>query len=338
MRLSATKEENKNKYNYYKPVCSIVKIINGLEEIQPIPYAVVTAGTFDGVHLGHQKILKRLREIADACEGQTVLITYWPHPRIVLSGGTDTGLRLLSSFEEKIHRLEQFGLDYLIVLPFTKEFAALSSQDFIQQILIEKLHTRKLVIGYDHRFGKNREGSFEHLQANAAAYGFEVEEIPRQDVDEVGVSSTRIRKALEAGDIDTANHYLGAPYLFVGEVVHGQQIGRVIGFPTANIAIADAYKLIPAKGVYAVRLTLPDGRLFGGMMSIGTRPTVDNSGVQSIEVNIFDFAEDVYGQSVTVEVIAFMRSEQKFANLAALQAALYADKENALEILAAMSE
>lgn len=308
-----------------------MKIINGLENFEPLPFAVVTAGTFDGVHVGHQKILKRLTEIAKANNGQSVLITYWPHPRLVIGSSNNAELRLLSSFEEKAYLLANYGLDYLLVLSFTPEFAQLSSQDFVQQILKDKIGTRKLVIGYDHRFGKNREGSFEHLQANAGQYGFEVEEISRQDVDDVGVSSTRIRKAIENADIQTANHYLGSYYLLSGQVVKGQQIGRTIGFPTANIAIDEPHKLIPAQGVYAVR-AFCGGNYWNGMLNIGTRPTVNGQN-QSVEVNLFDFNQDIYGEKIRLELVAFMRPEQKFVNLAALQLQLYADKENALRLL-----
>jgi riboflavin kinase/FMN adenylyltransferase len=228
-----------------------MRIYYSIDDFSPVKNAVVTSGTFDGVHVGHKKILSRLTEVARKSGGETVVITFWPHPRLVLYPD-DKQLRLLNTFEEKAELLKKQGVNHLLRIPFTKEFSQLSSEDFITKILVEKIGTKKLVIGYDHHFGKNREGSFEQLKLNAPKYGFEVEEIPRQDVDHVTVSSTTIRKAIESADLDTANHLLGQPYMLSGRVVKGDQLGRQLGYPTANIEIDSIHKLIPADGIYAV--------------------------------------------------------------------------------------
>ncbi|QHL86150.1 bifunctional riboflavin kinase/FAD synthetase [Nibribacter ruber] len=306
-------------------------VIRDLNDFPELPQAVVTSGTFDGVHVGHQKILSRLTEAARQSMGQSVVLTYWPHPRTVLNPN-DNSLRLLSTIEERIEALENHGVDYLLILPFTREFAQLSSEEYIQQILLNTLHTKKLVIGYDHRFGKNREGNFDYLQQNASRYGFTVEEIPRQDIDEVGVSSSKIRTALEKGDVATARKYLNRPYTVTGTVVKGKQLGRTIGYPTANLDVADALKLIPAQGVYAVLVNTPHGQ-FKGMLNIGVNPTVDDSGKQTIEVHIFDFEADLYGQDITLLFISYIRPELKFDSLDALTQQLHQDQESALHLL-----
>ncbi|NVK48907.1 MAG: bifunctional riboflavin kinase/FAD synthetase [Cyclobacteriaceae bacterium] len=307
-----------------------MKIYEGLSEFKAVPNPVVTSGTFDGVHLGHQKILQRIREIARSIQGETILLTFWPHPRLVLYP-EEHNLRLLSTFEEKTKLLRQFGIDHLITIPFTKEFSQMSSKEFIQKILVDKIHTRKLVIGYDHRFGKNREGSFEYLQEHAGDFGFELEEISRQDVDAIGVSSTKIRKALESGDIQTANSFLGRSYELNGIVIKGQQIGRSIGFPTANVHIPNSYKLIPKDGVYAVEAEV-NGSLFKAMLNIGNRPTVDGT-QKSVETHLFDFQGDLYGKQITIYLKAYLREEQKFESLSALQAQLLKDQQQAKMLL-----
>ena len=307
-----------------------MQIHEGLADFPSIPNAVVTSGTFDGVHVGHQKILSRLNELAKKNKGETVLLTYWPHPRLVLYP-KEHHLRLLSTFDEKVSLLRDFGIDHLIVLPFTPEFSQMSSVDFIQQILVDKIQTKCLVIGYDHKFGKNREGSFDYLQAHSEELGFTIEEISRQDIDDMGVSSSKIRIALESGDLPTATSYLGRPYSLTGEVVIGQQIGRSIGFPTANIQVKDDYKLLPKNGVYAVTVQV-DGQQYKGMLNLGNRPTV--SGEQkTIEVHLFDFAGDLYHKSLSVNFIQFLREEKKFADLAALKDQLILDQEKALHEL-----
>jgi riboflavin kinase/FMN adenylyltransferase len=307
-----------------------MKIYEGLSNLPNIPNPVVTSGTFDGVHLGHQKILIQIKESARQLKGETVLITFWPHPRLVLYP-EQHNLRLLSTFEEKTKLLEQFGVDHLITIPFTHEFSQMSSREFIEKVLVQKIKTKKLIIGYDHRFGKNREGSFEYLQANSAEFGFEMEEISRQEVDDIGVSSTKIRKALEEGDLETAKGYLGRPYELTGIVVRGKQIGRSIGFPTANIQIQTDYKLIPKEGVYAVEAEI-DNISYRAMLNIGMRPTVDGN-QQTIEANLFDFEGDLYGKQLTIKLKHFLREEQKFENIEALKAQLICDQELAKSLL-----
>lgn len=307
-----------------------MKIYHGLDDFARLEYAVVTSGTFDGVHVGHQKILSRLREIAEKNNGEAVVITFWPHPRLVLHPEDDS-LKLLNTFEEKAELLKDQGIQHLVRIPFTKEFSQVSSEEFIDQILVKTIGTKKLVIGYDHRFGKNREGSFEQLKANSPKYGFEVEEIPRQDVDNVGVSSTKIRKALEEGDLDTATHLLGKAYSITGRVVMGDKLGRLLGFPTANIEIDTKYKLIPVDGIYAVSVMHEHNR-YKAMLYIGNRPTV-NGRKQNIEVNIFDFNKDIYGDSLTVHFHRLIRKDSKFNDLEALSRQLHRDKEAALKIL-----
>lgn len=307
-----------------------MKIYHGIDDFVRLNYAVVTSGTFDGVHVGHQKILSRLRETAEKNGGETVVITFWPHPRLVLHP-EDTSLKLLNTFEEKADLLKAQGIHHLVRIPFTKEFSQLSSEEFITQIIVDTIGTRKLVIGHDHHFGKNREGSFEQLLADGPKYGFEVEEIPRQDIDHVGVSSTKIRKALEEGDIDTATHFLGNFYSLTGRVVMGDKLGRLLGYPTANIEVDTAYKLIPADGIYAV--TVDHGhKSYKAMLYIGNRPTV-NGVKRNIEVNLFDFAQDIYGESLTVQFHKLIRGDIKFNDLEALKAQLHLDKISAMKIL-----
>ncbi len=307
-----------------------MKIYEGLNDIPQIPNPVVTSGTFDGVHLGHQKILNRIREIARKIEGETVLITFWPHPRLVLYPN-EHNLRLLSTFEEKTKLLRSYGIDHLISIPFTKDFSQLSSEEFIEKVLVEKIKTKKLVIGYDHRFGKNREGSFEYLQKHHSEFGFDLEEISRQDVDEIGVSSTKIRAALETGNVTTATNYLGRPYELNGLVIKGQQIGRSIGFPTANIHIPNDYKLIPMDGVYAVE-ALVNGSLFKAMLNIGNRPTVGGT-KKTLEAHLFDFQGDLYDKQITIYLREFLRAERKFENLEELKKQLAVDQKMAKSLL-----
>lgn len=307
-----------------------MKIYHGIDDFIQLQYAVVTSGTFDGVHVGHQKIFSRLREIASRNFGETVVLTFWPHPRLVLHPEDDS-LKLLNTFEEKADLLKDQGIQHLIRIPFTKEFSQLTSEQFIREILVKTIGTRKLVIGYNHHFGKNREGSFEQLKVNAPMYGFEVEEIPRQQVDHVAVSSTKIRKAIEEGDIETATHCLGKPYSITGRVVAGDKIGNTLGFPTANIDIDSQYKLLPADGIYAVNVR-HGHNLYGGMLYIGYRPTVQGT-KRNIEVNIFDFDKDIYGESLTVYFHKLLRGDEKFTGLEAMKAQLQRDKEGALQVL-----
>ena len=306
-----------------------MKIYNGLNEFKKLDFAVVTSGTFDGVHFGHQKILQRLDEITQKNGGESVLLTYWPHPRLVLY--PDQELFQLTSIEEKIELLSQKNVDHLIIIPFTEEFSKISSEDFIKKILVTKIGTKKLVIGYDHKFGKNRSGSFEELKKDGPIYGFEVEEIPKQMIENNAVSSTKIRKALISGEIGMADEYLGRPYCIHGKVIQGDKIGRTIDFPTANIEVIFTYKLIPAEGIYAVKVQVNDAT-FGGMLNIGFRPTFGGT-QKRMEVNIFDFDQDIYGKEIIVEFYQKIRSEIKFQNVGALKSQLQNDKTDALRIL-----
>lgn len=308
-----------------------MEVIRDINQFPKLSNAVVTSGTFDGVHVGHQKILKRLVENARQCGGKSVVITFWPHPRHVLTNDTRNLVFLLTTIEERIALLRKFEVDYLLIIPFTTQFANLTSSEFISEILIKTIGTKKLVIGYDHRFGKNREGSFEYLKANANQFGFEVEEIPQEDIDHIAVSSTKIRKALEAGDITTANKYLGYFYQLSGTVSEGDKLGRTLGFPTANLEVTESLKLIPARGVYAVYGTVNNQRL-KGMLNIGMRPTV-NGLHQTIETHFFDFDQDIYHQELQLELVARLRDEQKFSGLDALKTQLGKDKDAALKIL-----
>lgn len=307
-----------------------MKIYHGIEDFARLECAVVTSGTFDGVHVGHQQILQRLQETALKMGGETVVITFWPHPRLVLNP-LDTHLKLLSTFEEKAERLRTYGVQHLLRIPFTKEFSQLSSGAFIRSILVDAIGTRKLVIGYDHHFGKNREGSFEQLKENGPQYGFEVEEIPRQDVDHIGVSSTKIREALEEGDVQTATHLLGRPYSLTGRVVMGDRIGRTLGYPTANLEIDSANKLIPADGIYAVTVS-HHHKAYKGMLYIGNRPTI-NGVKQNIEVHLFGFDGDLYGETLTVFLHGKTRGDIRFDSLEQLKAQLDIDQAETLKVL-----
>lgn len=313
-----------------------MKVYNGIEKFTKLKNAVVTSGTFDGVHIGHQKILSRLKSIAKQTGGETVLITYWPHPRLVL--GNEQSIKLLTVFEERIKLFKRYGLDHLIKIHFTKEFAKTSSADFIKKILVDGIGTRTLVIGYDHKFGHNREGSFESLLANSHTYGFNVEEIPQQEIDHIAVSSTKIRKHLLNGEIHLSNQYLGYPYCLHGKVIKGDQLGRKLGFPTANIEINSELKLIPSTGSYAVLVELND-TTYKGMLNIGIRPTIErsnpeaNSLQQTIEVHIFEFDQNIYDQKITIKFIKLIRKEEKFESLEALKTQLLSDEKTALTIL-----
>jgi len=307
-----------------------LKIYYNLSDFEPIENATVTSGTFDGVHLGHQKILQILKKEANVIHGESVVITFWPHPRTVVSQDSQD-LKLLSTIEEKIDLLEKFGVQHLLLIPFTREFSELSSDEFVQKILIKQIGTKKLVIGYDHRFGKNREGSFEYLQNNSLKFGIEIQEIPKQEIENLTISSTKIRESLSNGDIEVANELLGRHYSFNGIVVKGRQLGRTIGFPTANVQVSETYKLIPSNGVYAVKVFLRNA-WYSGMMNIGNRPTVDGIG-RTQEVNIFDFKDDIYGEKIKVELVSYIRKEIKFNNIESLKEQILLDQEACLQIL-----
>ena len=288
-----------------------MKVYYALEDFTQLQNAVVTTGTFDGVHIGHKKILEQLTETAISCQGESVLLTFHPHPRIVLQ--PDIDLKLLNTQQEKIELLKETGLDHLIIHPFTREFSRTKSMNFVRDYLVNRIGARKLVIGYDHHFGRNREGSFEHLKEFGPLYGFEVEEIAAEDVDHVTVSSTKIRKALSEGDTDTANEYLGYPYSLTGKIVSGDRIGKEMGFPTANLLIDDTLKLVPGDGIYAVDVEFPatpDER-FQGVCNIGKRPTFGGK-LKTIETFILDFDREIYGEQMTIRFRKYLRSEEKF--------------------------
>ncbi|MCK5906528.1 MAG: bifunctional riboflavin kinase/FAD synthetase [Flavobacteriales bacterium] len=307
-----------------------MKVYHSLEEFKKLDNAIVTTGTFDGVHIGHQAILSRLVEFAKKEKGESVLITFFPHPRMVLQ--KDLSIKLLNTVSEKIALLNKTGIDHLLVFPFTKEFSRMSSMDFVRDILVNKIGTKKLVIGYDHQFGRNREGSFKHLQEFGPVYGFGVEEISALDIDDISVSSTKIRTALiDNGDVKTASKYLGSFYHLSGNVVSGKRLGSKIGFPTANIRIEEDYKLIPKDGVYVVSLEI-DRKFYKGMLNIGKRPTIEGKD-RTIEVNIFDFDKEIYNHEIKLCFIDRLRDEKKFESLDALKKQLSTDKINALKII-----
>ncbi len=302
---------------------------SSISEFSTTKKTVVTIGTFDGVHMGHRKILDKVITEADLRNEESVVLTFYPHPRFILNENSD--LKLLNTIEEKTELLSKTGLDALIIHPFSKEFANLSAEEFVKNILVDQLHISKIIIGYDHKFGKNRTADIHDLIQFGAKYNFEVEQITAQELDEIAVSSTKIRIALGEGNITLANNYLGYPYSLSGKVIHGNQIGRTIGFPTANIQMADTFKLIPKKGVYVVRCLIKD-QLVKGVMNIGNRPTVDGTSL-SIEVHLLDFDATLYGFEISVYLLDFIRKEQKFENLEALTSQIEDDKKKAILFL-----
>jgi riboflavin kinase/FMN adenylyltransferase len=304
--------------------------------IQQLPVfknALITIGTFDGVHGGHQQIIQLMKSEAAKAAGETVIITFHPHPRKIV-GAQKAPIYLLNTLDEKIALLEKYGIDHLVVVPFTEAFASQSAEDYIADFLVTTFHPHTIIIGHDHRFGKGRTGDFKLLEDKAPEYGYEVKEIPGYMLQDMTISSTMIREALLQGDIDTANHLLSYDYFFSGKVVEGNKLGRTIGYPTANILVADENKLIPGNGVYAVLIKNEKLGIMhlGGMMNIGVRPTVDGT-KRTIEVNIFDFDQDIYGETLTITLKKHLRSEVKFNGLDALKAQLAKDREEALEAL-----
>lgn len=303
--------------------------VQGLSQYDSQRPSVVTIGTFDGVHVGHRKILERLVSNARAMDMQSTLLTFFPHPRMVLQ--KDSNIKLLNTIAEKSDILDQIGLDCLVIHPFSKHFSRLTATEFVRDILVNTLHVRKVIIGYDHRFGRNRTANIKDLIAFGHTHSFEVEEIPAQEIQEVSVSSTKIRHALEEGDLKTANTYLGYPYMLTGTVSEGQKLGRTLGYPTANLHIDADYKLIPGSGVYVVQGQF-SGRRAYGMMNIGLNPTVDGSR-RHIEIHFFDLEEDLYGKSLRVELLARLRDEQKFDSLDALRMQLQQDEQQARALI-----
>jgi len=308
-----------------------MQVYRSLAEVPKVNNPVVTIGTFDGVHLGHKKILARLNAAAREIGGESFLFTFHPHPRQVLFP-EQADLKLLTLTDEKLHLLEKEGVDHVLVYPFTKEFAKLPASDYIEKILVQGIGTKKLIIGYDHRFGNNREGNIDTLRSYAPACGFTVEEISVQEIEHINVSSSRIRKALELGDINTANGFLGYEYFITGKVVPGKKLGRILGYPTANIAVSENTKMIPGIGVYAVTTNVA-GQRYKSMLSVGLNPTTDTDNKLKIEVNIFNFDKDIYGEEITVQFRNRLRNEEKFPSLEELKKQLAIDKENALSVL-----
>ncbi len=304
-----------------------MRVFHGLETYQQVKRPAVTIGTFDGVHYGHQKILSRLQTIAQQQQGESLLLTFWPHPRKVLKPDDDS-LALLNTLNEKISLLEYYGLDNLLVLPFTREFAQQSAQGFIKDLLVDAIGTHTLVIGYDHRFGKNREGGYEDLEAASQIYGYHLEQIPAQEINDSTVSSTKVREALQAGHIQEATTYLQHYYPLRGKVIYGDQLGRTLGYPTANLEVEEDIKLIPAEGVYLVRVHCL-GQTYHGMLNIGRRPTVSTNGDKRVEVYIFDFEGDLYKQTITLEFLEWLRGDQHFDSLEALKGQMDQDLANA---------
>jgi riboflavin kinase / FMN adenylyltransferase len=293
--------------------------------------AIVTIGTFDGVHLGHQKILKRLFELKQETGLKTVVLTFEPHPRKVLFPD-QKNLRLITTINEKLELFEKYGVDVAVVYPFTSEFSKLESELYVRQILIKQLNVNYLVIGYDHRFGKDRQGDIHTLKEFAAAEDFLIEEISAKDIDNIAVSSSKIRKALEEGDLDLATNYLGHRFFLSGLVIKGKQLGKTIGFPTANIKPEAEEKIIPRTGVYFVSVEL-NGLKFYGMTNIGYNPTTDLDRQIKIEVNIFDFDQDIYGVTLKIILLKRLRDEEKFENLEMLTQQLYLDRNNCFELI-----
>ncbi len=302
--------QNISKYNEQKPIA-------------------ITIGTFDGVHIGHRKILEKVINHAKTSDLSSAVLTFFPHPRMVLQ--KDADIKLLNTLDEKISILEEMGLDILVVHPFTQDFSRLSATEFVRDILVNKLKSKKIIIGYDHRFGRNRNANINDLIAFGNTLDFSVEEIPAQEIDDVSVSSTKIRKALEEGDVETANAYLGYPYMLTGTVKKGKGLGRKLNFPTANVHISESYKLVPKNGVYIVKSSMA-GKMVHGMMNIGYNPTV-NGKEKTIEINFFDFEGNLYDKEIQVLLLHRLRDERKFESLDALKAQLTKDKQKSLEII-----
>ncbi|RZK19739.1 MAG: bifunctional riboflavin kinase/FAD synthetase [Pedobacter sp.] len=341
-----------------------MKIYHNLSEFKKLNNAIVTIGTFDGVHFGHQKIIKQLVEKAKADNGESVILTFFPHPRMIIDP-ENQDLKMINTINEKAEILKNLGVDHLIITPFTRDFSNQLPDDYIQNTLVENIGTKHIIIGYDHRFGKDRTGNLADLKTAGLHYGFTVEEIMEQDIHDVAVSSTKIRQALLAGDVGLASDYLGYPFSIFGRVIKGDKIGRTIGFPTANLFVEETYKLIPGDGIYAVTVEMnlgsentkeesenleiqnskQDPKLsnlnlqpstFKGMAYIGQRPTI-NGMTRNIEVNIFDFNQEIYGQDIKMNFLKFLRHDVKFTGLEALTVQLQNDKEATLSYFASVA-
>jgi len=332
-----------------------LKIYHNLSEFTKLDNAIVTIGTFDGVHFGHQKIIKQLVEKAKTDGGESVILTFFPHPRMIIDP-ENQDLKMINTINEKAEILKSLGVDHLIITPFTRDFSNQLPDDYIKNTLVNNIGTKHIIIGYDHRFGKDRSGNLADLKTAGLHFGFTVEEIMEQDIHDVAVSSTKIRQALLAGDVSLAADYLGYPFSIFGRVIKGDKIGRTIGFPTANIFVEETYKLIPGDGIYAVTvemnsdLTVTDSKTtsenptvnlkpltFKGMAYIGQRPTI-NGMTRNIEVNIFDFNREIYGQDIKMNFLKFLRHDVKFTGLEALTVQLQKDKEATLNYFASLEK
>jgi riboflavin kinase/FMN adenylyltransferase len=315
-----------------------LKIYHQLSEFKKLTNAVVTIGTFDGVHYGHQKIIKRLCELAKSTGGESVILTFFPHPRMIIDP-ENQDLKLINTINEKAKILADLGVDHLIITPFTRDFSNLTATEYIKEILVNQIGTKQIIVGYDHRFGKDRKGGMNDLIALSKVYDYAIEEIPEQDVNDVAVSSTKIRTAVLEGNVSLAAEYLGYNFSINGPVIKGDKIGRTIGFPTANIFVEETYKLIPSDGIYAVTIEMnaeagvrsSDTQIvtYKGMAYIGQRPTI-NGMTRNIEVNIFDFDREIYGQNIKMNFLKFLRHDVKFTGLEALTAQLHEDKVETL--------
>jgi len=306
-----------------------LKLFHSINDFQSTKKTILTLGTFDGVHIGHKKILERITQNTENGKYESLVLTFFPHPRMVLQEKSE--IRLLNTIDEKIKLLEATGIENLVVHPFNESFSRLTAEEFVRTILVEKFQIQKIIIGHDHRFGRNRTANIDDLIAFGIEYGFEVEQISAEEIQDVSVSSTKIRKALNEGNMALANEYLGYSYFLNGTIVKGKQLGRTIGFPTANIHIEEDYKLIPKIGVYVVRAVVNNETVFG-MMNIGFNPTV-NGEKQTIEVHLFNFDKDIYDQNIEVSLLHYIREEQKFSSVDALKAQLDQDKINSLAFI-----
>jgi len=310
-----------------------MKVHRDLDSLPVFRRPVLTIGSFDGVHLGHYALLQRIAELADKADGERVVVTFDPHPRHVLMPDANPPLKLLSTVEEKIERFEAAGIDHLVIVEFTQAFSKQTAEEYLDDFLFGKFNPHTIVIGYDHRFGVGRAGNFMTLEQRAHEMGINVVEIVARDVDELAISSTRIRKAISAGQVSEAIELLGTPYWLTGTVVHGQAIGRTIGFPTANLELASAHKLLPADGVYAAKVSdLRDGTSHKAMLYIGERPSLEGKRPRTIEANLLDFEGDLYGKQLRLELIQWIRGDQSFDSLDALKQQIKKDRDQTVEI------
>jgi riboflavin kinase/FMN adenylyltransferase len=313
-------------------ICFSLKIVHSIPSFVAVKPTVVTIGTFDGVHLGHQKIIAQITAAAKDKDCDSLVLTFFPHPRMVLQEGTE--MKQLNTIEEKTALLEQLGVDHLVIHPFDKAFSRMTAEEFVKEVLVDTFRLKKIIIGYDHRFGRNRTADINDLITFGETYEFEVAQISAEELNDVSISSTKIRTALNEGNIELANNYLGYPYAITGQVVKDQQLGRTIGYPTANISVQEDYKLIPQNGVYVVQSTIQGETVFG-MMNIGNRPTVNGTS-QTIEVHFLNFDQDLYNQTISVSLLKRLRSEQKFPSLDALKTQLLQDKNDTASFIASL--